>query len=150
MEQRTYFGTDGIRGEVGSACMNPELILKLGWAFGCVLANHERKKVLIGKDTRVSGYMLESALEAGLAAAGVDVCLLGPMPTPAIAYLTQTLRASAGIVISASHNLFEDNGIKIFAADGSKLADTMELAIENQMQKSCEFAMFLQTDLYKF
>jgi phosphoglucosamine mutase len=136
MEQRTYFGTDGIRGEVGSACMNPELILKLGWAFGCVLANHERKKVLIGKDTRVSGYMLESALEAGLAAAGVDVCLLGPMPTPAIAYLTQTLRASAGIVISASHNLFEDNGIKIFAADGSKLADTMELAIENQMQKS--------------
>ena len=136
MKQRTYFGTDGIRGAVGSANMNPELILKLGWAFGCVLAKGERKKVLIGKDTRISGYMLESALEAGLSAAGVDVCLLGPMPTPAIAYLTQTLRASAGIVISASHNLFQDNGIKFFAADGSKLPDTMELAIENQMHQS--------------
>lgn len=114
MSQRKYFGTDGIRGEVGSSHMNPELILKLGWAVGCVLTNGTRKKVLIGKDTRISGYMFESALEAGLSAAGVDVCLLGPMPTPAIAYLTQTLRAHAGIVISASHNLFEDNGIKFF------------------------------------
>lgn len=133
MGQRTYFGTDGIRGEVGSTHMNPELILKLGWAVGCVLGNGARKKILIGKDTRVSGYMLESALEAGLSAAGVDVCLLGPMPTPGIAYLTQTLRANAGIVISASHNLFEDNGIKFFSADGSKLPDSLELAIEQQM-----------------
>ncbi len=133
MAQRTYFGTDGIRGEVGSTHMNPELILKLGWAVGCVLGNGARKKILIGKDTRVSGYMLESALEAGLSAAGVDVCLLGPMPTPGIAYLTQTLRANAGIVISASHNLFEDNGIKFFSADGSKLPDSLELAIEQQM-----------------
>lgn len=135
MTQRTYFGTDGIRGLVGSAHMNPELVLKLGWAVGCVLANGVRKKVLIGKDTRISGYMFESALEAGLSAAGIDVCLLGPMPTPAIAYLTQTLRASAGVVISASHNLFEDNGIKFFAADGSKLPETFEMAIEQQMQK---------------
>ena len=136
MSQRSYFGTDGIRGEVGSSHMNPELILKLGWAVGCVLSNGARKKVVIGKDTRVSGYMFESALEAGLSAAGVDVYLLGPMPTPAIAYLTQTLRASAGIVISASHNLFEDNGIKFFSSEGAKLPDTFELAIENQMQQS--------------
>ena len=141
MLQRSYFGTDGIRGAVGSAQMNPEFILKLGWAFGCVLlANGQRKKVLIGKDTRVSGYMLESALEAGLSAAGVDVCLLGPMPTPAIAYLTQTLRASAGIVISASHNLFQDNGIKFFGADGSKLDDAMEIAIEQQMHQPMQTA----------
>ena len=129
MTQRKYFGTDGIRGQVGLSHINPEFMLKLGWAVGRVLANGHRKQVLIGKDTRVSGYMLESALEAGLSAAGVDVRLLGPMPTPAIAYLTQTLRASAGIVISASHNLFEDNGIKFFAADGSKLPDLVELAI---------------------
>lgn len=135
MKRRVYFGTDGIRGEVGSKHMNPELVLKLGWAVGCVLANGNRKKVLIGKDTRISGYMFESALEAGLSAAGVDVCLLGPMPTPAIAYLTQTLRASAGIVISASHNLFEDNGIKFFSAEGEKLPDAIELAIEKQMQQ---------------
>lgn len=135
MSQRAYFGTDGIRGQVGSKHMNPELVLKLGWAVGCVLANGPRKKVLIGKDTRISGYMFESALEAGLSAAGVDVCLLGPMPTPAIAYLTQTLRASAGIVISASHNLFEDNGIKFFSSEGEKLPDTLELAIEKQMQQ---------------
>lgn len=135
MTERKYFGTDGIRGQVGSETMNPELILKLGWAVGRVLANNHRKKVLIGKDTRVSGYMLESALEAGLSAAGVDVRLLGPMPTPAIAYLTQTLRANAGIVISASHNLFEDNGIKFFSADGSKLPDSIELAIEAEMDK---------------
>ncbi|MDP3562189.1 MAG: phosphoglucosamine mutase [Legionellaceae bacterium] len=135
MSERKYFGTDGIRGEVGSEVINPELILKLGWAVGRVLANGHRKKVLIGKDTRVSGYMLESALEAGLSAAGVDVRLLGPMPTPAIAYLTQTLRAHAGIVISASHNLFQDNGIKFFSADGSKLPDAIELAIEAEMEK---------------
>ncbi len=135
MNQRTYFGTDGIRGEVGSKHMNPELVLKLGWAVGCMLAQGGRKKVLIGKDTRVSGYMFESALEAGLSAAGVDVCLLGPMPTPAIAYLTQTLRANAGIVISASHNLFEDNGIKFFSAEGTKLPDALELAIEKQMHQ---------------
>lgn len=135
MRRRAYFGTDGIRGEVGSKHMNPELVLKLGWAVGCVLANGARKKVLIGKDTRISGYMFESALEAGLSAAGVDVCLLGPMPTPAIAYLTQTLRANAGIVISASHNLYEDNGIKFFSSEGVKLPDAMEFAIEKQMQQ---------------
>ncbi|WBV67444.1 hypothetical protein PGH44_00065 [Legionella pneumophila] len=118
--------------------MNPEFVLKLGWAVGCVLANGARKKVVIGKDTRVSGYMLESALEAGLSAAGVDVALLGPMPTPGIAYLTQTLRANAGIVISASHNLFEDNGIKFFSADGGKLPDSVELAIEAQLEKQLQ------------
>ncbi len=134
MSQRKYFGTDGIRGQVGSSNINPEFMLKLGWAVGRVLANGERKKVLIGKDTRVSGYMLESALEAGLSAAGVDVRLLGPMPTPAIAYLTQTLRASAGIVISASHNLFEDNGIKFFTSDGGKLPDHVELEIEAEIE----------------
>lgn len=135
MSQQKYFGTDGIRGQVGLSNINPEFVLKLGWAVGRVLANGQRKKVIIGKDTRVSGYMLESALEAGLSAAGVDVALLGPMPTPAIAYLTQTLRANAGIVISASHNLFEDNGIKFFTAEGTKLADTMELAIEAEIEK---------------
>ncbi|KTC64572.1 phosphoglucomutase/phosphomannomutase (plasmid) [Legionella adelaidensis] len=135
MNQRKYFGTDGIRGQVGLSNINPEFMLKLGWAVGQVLANGERKKVLIGKDTRVSGYMLESALEAGLSAAGVDVRLVGPMPTPAIAYLTQTLRANAGIVISASHNLFEDNGIKFFTADGSKLPDSVELEIEAEIEK---------------
>ena len=111
---KKYFGTDGIRGHVGGAVIHPEFMLKLGWALGRVLGHHHRKKVLIGKDTRISGYMIESALEAGLSAAGADVRLLGPMPTPAIAYLTQTFRASAGVVISASHNPFEDNGIKFF------------------------------------
>lgn len=135
MTERKYFGTDGIRGKVGLSTVTPEIILKLGWAFGRVLAgNGQRKKVLIGKDTRISGYMLEAALEAGLSAAGVDVALLGPMPTPAIAYLTQTLRANAGIVISASHNLFEDNGIKFFSADGSKLPDAFEQSIEEEME----------------
>ena len=138
MNQRKYFGTDGIRGQVGSSNINPEFVLKLGWAVGRVLANGQRKKVLIGKDTRVSGYMLESALAAGLSAAGVDVRLLGPMPTPAIAYLTQTLRANAGIVISASHNLFEDNGIKFFSADGSKLPDHVELEIEAEIEKKLQ------------
>ena len=135
MAQRKYFGTDGIRGRVGSRYINPQFMLKLGWAVGCVLVNGARKKVLIGKDTRVSGYMLESALEAGLSAAGVDVRLLGPMPTPAIAYLTQTLRANAGIVISASHNLFEDNGIKFFSAEGCKLPDEIELEIEAMLDQ---------------
>ncbi|MFY7698449.1 MAG: phosphoglucosamine mutase [Legionella sp.] len=130
MQQRKYFGTDGIRGQVGLSNINPEFMLKLGWAFGKVLTANTRKKVIIGKDTRISGYMFESALEAGLSAAGVDVQVVGPMPTPAIAYLTQTLRANAGIVISASHNKFEDNGIKFFSADGSKLADDVELEIE--------------------
>ncbi|KTD28106.1 MULTISPECIES: phosphoglucosamine mutase [Legionella] len=135
MSQRNYFGTDGIRGKVGLSNINPEFVLKLGWALGRVLANGQRKKIIIGKDTRVSGYMLESALEAGLSSAGIDVCLLGPMPTPAIAYLTQTLRANAGIVISASHNLFEDNGIKFFSAEGTKIPDAMELAIEAEIEK---------------
>lgn len=138
MRQQKYFGTDGIRGHVGLSNINPEFMLKLGWAVGRVLSNSHRKKVLIGKDTRISGYMLESALEAGLSAAGADVRLLGPMPTPAIAYLTQTLRATAGIVISASHNLFEDNGVKFFSADGSKLADEIELRIEAELEKSME------------
>lgn len=135
MGNRKYFGTDGIRGHVGLSNINPEFVLKLGWAVGRVLANGTRKKVVIGKDTRVSGYMLESALEAGLSAAGVDVALLGPMPTPGIAYLTQTLRANAGIVISASHNLFEDNGIKFFTADGGKIPDSLELQIEAEIEK---------------
>lgn len=138
MSERKYFGTDGIRGHVGLSSINPEFVLKLGWAVGRVLANGHRKKVVIGKDTRISGYMLESALEAGLSAAGVDVALLGPMPTPAIAYLTQTLRANAGIVISASHNLFEDNGIKFFSAEGGKLPDSVEIAIEAELEKQMQ------------
>jgi len=128
-----YFGTDGIRGRVGQWPMTPEVALKLGWAAGKVLANNGTRKVVLGKDTRISGYMLESALEAGLIAAGVDVRLLGPMPTPAIAYLTRTLRASAGVVISASHNPFDDNGVKFFNAAGSKLSDAQEAAIEALM-----------------
>lgn len=138
METRKYFGTDGIRGRVGVSYINPEFVLKLGWAVGKVLANGTRKRVLIGKDTRISGYMLESALEAGLSAAGVDVTLLGPMPTPAIAYLVQTTHAAAGIVISASHNLFEDNGIKFFSSEGCKLPDEMELAIEQYLDRPLE------------
>ncbi len=138
MNKRKYFGTDGIRGHVGLSNINPEFILKLGWAVGRVLANGGRKTVIIGKDTRVSGYMLESALEAGLSAAGVNVLLLGPMPTPAVAYLTQTLRASAGIVISASHNLFQDNGIKFFSAEGTKLPDSLEFEIEAEIEKKLE------------
>jgi phosphoglucosamine mutase len=127
---KRYFGTDGIRGEVGKPPITADFVLKLGWAAGRVLAEGKRGKVLIGKDTRISGYMFESVLEAGLTAAGVDVRLLGPMPTPAIAYLTRTLHASAGIVISASHNAYVDNGIKFFSADGTKLDDEVELAIE--------------------
>jgi phosphoglucosamine mutase len=135
---RKYFGTDGVRGKVGGTAVNPELVLKLGWAVGKVLANGKRKKVIIGKDTRISGYMLESALEAGLSAAGVDVCLVGPMPTPAIAYLARTLGACVGIVISASHNQFDDNGIKFFSADGFKLPDSVEIAIEQKMDETME------------
>ena len=130
---RKYFGTDGIRGRVGEHPITADFILKLGWAAGKVLTKYaegKKNRVIIGKDTRVSGYMFESALEAGLIAAGVDVDLLGPMPTPAIAYLTRTFRAAAGIVISASHNPVEDNGIKFFAADGYKLPDKVELEIE--------------------
>jgi len=129
---RKYFGTDGIRGRVGEAPITADFFLKLGWAAGTVLTRNAvgKKRVLIGKDTRVSGYMFESALEAGLIAAGVDVDMLGPMPTPAIAYLTRTFRAAAGIVISASHNAVEDNGIKFFGADGYKLSDEIELEIE--------------------
>jgi len=130
---RKYFGTDGIRGEVGQFPITPDFVLKLGWAAGCVFAREGHSKILIGKDTRISGYMFESALEAGLSAAGVDVLLTGPMPTPAIAYLTRTFRANAGIVISASHNVFSDNGIKFFSSDGTKLPDNVEHAIEAQM-----------------
>lgn len=130
---RKYFGTDGIRGQVGEFPITPDFVLKLGWAAGKVFARKGRSKILIGKDTRISGYMFESALEAGLAAAGVDSLLLGPMPTPAIAYLTRTFRADAGIVISASHNHYADNGIKFFSANGTKLPDEIETAIEAQM-----------------
>lgn len=133
--EKKYFGTDGIRGRVGEGVINPAFMLKLGWAVGRVLAGENAGKVLIGKDTRISGYMFESALEAGLTAAGIDSLLLGPMPTPAIAYLTRTLHADAGIVISASHNAYMDNGIKFFSSDGTKLSDELELAIETEMEK---------------
>ena len=132
---KKYFGTDGIRGRVGVWPINPEFVLKLGWAVGKVLARQGNGKVLIGKDTRISGYMFESVLESGLSAAGIDTHLLGPMPTPAIAYLTRTLRAQAGIVISASHNPYYDNGIKFFSAQGTKLPDSVELAIEEQLEQ---------------
>jgi len=135
---RQYFGTDGIRGRVGEHPITADFILKLGWAAGKVFAKQGKKRILIGKDTRLSGYMLESALEAGLSAAGVDVYLLGPMPTPGIAYLTQTFHADAGIVISASHNPFEDNGIKFFSCNGEKLPDETELEIESWLDKPLE------------
>ena len=135
---RKYFGTDGIRARVGDRTMSPDFILKLGWAVGKVLANHYQGSVLIGKDTRISGYMLESSLQAGLSAAGVDIKLVGPMPTPAIAYLTRTFRASAGIVISASHNPYYDNGVKFFSGHGLKLPDEVEEEIEAQMDKPME------------
>ncbi len=130
---KRYFGTDGIRGRVGQFPITPDFVLKLGWAAGKVFAREGHSKILIGKDTRISGYMFESALEAGLSAAGVDVLLTGPMPTPAIAYLARTFRADAGIVISASHNPFFDNGIKFFSSQGTKLPDEIEQAIEAQM-----------------
>jgi len=135
MSERRYFGTDGIRGLVGQYPITPQFVMKLGYAAGRVLAAQGTKKVLIGKDTRISGYMLESALEAGFSAAGIDIGLLGPMPTPGIAYLTKTFRAEAGIVISASHNPFYDNGIKFFSQDGQKLPDDVELAIEAELDK---------------
>jgi phosphoglucosamine mutase len=134
--EKKYFGTDGIRGRVGKGVITPEFMLKLGWAAGKVLGNGHGGKILIGKDTRKSGYMFESALEAGLVAAGVDILLLGPMPTPAIAYLTRTFHAQAGIVISASHNPHFDNGIKFFGANGKKLPDETELAIEAMMDQA--------------
>jgi len=135
---RKYFGTDGVRGKVGREPITPDFVMRLGYAAGKVLAGVQRKgmdrpAVLIGKDTRISGYMLESALEAGLSAAGVDVLLVGPMPTPAVAYLTRALRLSAGIVISASHNPYDDNGIKFFSGDGAKLPDATETAIEREL-----------------
>jgi phosphoglucosamine mutase len=136
---RKYFGTDGIRGQVGEYPITPDFVLRLGWAVGRVFARHttdEKKLVLIGKDTRISGYMFESALQAGLINAGVDVGLLGPMPTPAIAYLAQAFRAQAGIVISASHNPYFDNGIKLFSSEGAKLPDTIELEIEAELEKT--------------
>ncbi|MBK1850637.1 MULTISPECIES: phosphoglucosamine mutase [unclassified Marinobacter] len=139
MAGRKYFGTDGIRGKVGEHPITPEFMLHLGWAAGQAFKRAgQRNSVLIGKDTRLSGYMFESALEAGLSAAGVDVKLLGPMPTPAIAYLTRTFRASAGIVISASHNPHQDNGIKFFSADGTKLDDALEAEIERWLDKPIE------------
>src|ERR1700720_4313975 len=138
---KKYFGTDGVRGRVGELPITPELVLRLGYAAGRVLAAEsagrrgEKPAVLIGKDTRISGYLLEAALEAGLSAAGVDVYLSGPLPTPAVAYLTRALRLSAGIVISASHNPFDDNGIKFFSGAGTKLPDSTELAIESVMAR---------------
>ncbi|MFZ9264624.1 MAG: phosphoglucosamine mutase [Polynucleobacter sp.] len=136
---RQYFGTDGIRGEVGKFPIVPDFVMRLGYAAGQVLAKstttHAKPTVLIGKDTRVSGYLLEAALEAGFSAAGVDVMLCGPMPTPAIAYLTRALRLSAGVVISASHNPYHDNGIKFFSANGDKLDDAIELQIESALNE---------------
>jgi len=132
-----YFGTDGIRGRVGEHPITAEFTLRLGWAAGSVMAEHvgDRPRVVIGKDTRISGYLFESALEAGLSAAGVDVMLLGPMPTPAIAHMTRSLGAAAGIVISASHNPFEDNGIKFFSAAGQKLPDELQRRIEQRLEE---------------
>ena len=135
---RKYFGTDGVRGTVGEYPITPEFAMQLGWAAGRVLAREGDGPVLIGKDTRLSGYMLESALESGLSAAGVDVVLLGPMPTPGIAYLTKSSRAQAGIVISASHNPFNDNGFKFFSGEGFKLDDEIELQIEAELSKPLE------------
>ncbi|WP_028299596.1 phosphoglucosamine mutase [Oceanospirillum beijerinckii] len=132
---RKYFGTDGIRGTVGEYPITPEFVLRLGWAAGKVFNQQGHNRILIGKDTRISGYMFESVLEAGLSAAGMDVYLLGPMPTPGIAYLTRTFHAQAGIVISASHNPFADNGIKFFSASGTKLPDDTELQIEAMLDQ---------------
>ena len=135
MAERKYFGTDGVRGKVGTNPITPDFVLKLGWVAGKVLATQGSRVVLIGKDTRISGYMLESALEAGLAAAGLSAAFTGPMPTPAVAYLTRTFRAEAGIVISASHNPYYDNGIKFFSTQGTKLPDEVEEAIEAMLEQ---------------
>ena len=140
---RKYFGTDGIRARVGTHPMMPEVVLKFGWAVGKSLPDSEHKKVLIGKDTRVSGYMFESALQAGLLAAGVDILLLGPLPTPGVACLTRTLHANAGLVISASHNFYHDNGIKLFSKHGKKLSDAEEQSIEAWMERPLETSEFL-------
>src|SRR3712207_4833100 len=138
---RKYFGTDGIRGTVGQAPITPDFVLRLAHAVGRMLKRTEaRPTVLIGKDTRISGYMLESALESGFNSAGVDVVLLGPLPTPGVAYLTRAQRASLGVVISASHNPYEDNGIKFFSAQGTKLPDGWELAVEAGLQEAPEWA----------
>ena len=136
MPRKRYFGTDGIRGRVGTPPITPDFILRLGWAAGAVLSRDKKGgKVLIGKDTRISGYMFESALESGFSAAGINVCLLGPMPTPAVSYLTRSTRALAGVVISASHNAYADNGVKFFGPDGGKLSDELELAIECKLDE---------------
>ncbi|MBK4775641.1 phosphoglucosamine mutase [Candidatus Pantoea edessiphila] len=135
MSNLKYFGTDGIRGKVGELPITPDFFLKLGWAAGKVLTRQVSKKIIVGKDTRISGYMLESALEAGLSAAGLSAAFTGPMPTPAIAYLTRTFRAEAGIVISASHNFYNDNGIKFFSSKGTKLPSYVEESIELEMKK---------------
>ncbi len=135
---RKYFGTDGMRGHVGTEPMTAGTVMKLGWAAGKVLADQGNRDVIIGKDTRVSGYLFESALEAGLSSAGINVRLLGPMPTPAVAYLTRTFRAAAGIVISASHNPYYDNGVKFFSAEGTKLPDDTEMAIEAMMDEEMQ------------
>lgn len=143
MSERKYFGTDGIRGRVGGPTINPEFALRLGHAAGRVLSRrvpgHGRPTVVIGKDTRISGYMLESALEAGLSAAGVDVLLAGPVPTPAVAYLARTLRLTAGVVISASHNPYFDNGIKFFSGNGMKLPDEVETEIESVLAETLDW-----------
>ena len=143
---RRYFGTDGIRGRVGKYPITPNFVLKLGWAAGRVLAKEGTKTIILGKDTRISGYMLESALEAGLASAGIKAVLTGPMPTPAVAYLTQTFRAEAGIVISASHNPYHDNGIKFFSSRGTKLPDRVELESIAQWLPNAAAAAAARTD----
>lgn len=140
---RKYFGTDGVRGLVGQFPITPDFALKLGWAAGKVLAASGTREVIIGKDTRISGYMLESAMASGFAAAGVNVALTGPLPTPAIAYLARTFRADAGVVISASHNPYHDNGIKFFSGAGVKLNDEVELALEAQLTQICSASIRL-------
>ena len=144
--KKEFFGTDGIRGAVGEGAITPEFMLKLGWAAGRVFANNGIGEILIGKDTRISGYMFESALEAGLVSAGINVRLLGPMPTPAVAYLTRTFNARAGIVISASHNAFADNGIKFFSGQGEKLDDEIELAIEAELNNAKQHMAVVASD----
>src|SRR3977135_3677877 len=136
---RKYFGTDGVRGTVGQSPMGPAFVMRLGYAAGKVLSGQDKHPaVLIGKDTRISGYMVESALEAGFSAAGVDVHMTGPLPPPAVAYLTRALRLSAGVVISASHNPYQDNGLKFFSAPGNKLHDYVEIAIEAALEAPME------------
>ncbi|MDP5129836.1 MAG: phosphoglucosamine mutase, partial [Paraglaciecola sp.] len=139
--KREYFGTDGVRGKVGTFPMTADFAMKLGWAAGKVLGAAGTKEVLIGKDTRASGYMLESALEAGLSAAGVNIALAGPLPTPAVAYLTSTFRADAGVVISASHNPYYDNGIKFFSNSGTKLTDQQESEIEALLEHALQYGI---------